>query len=85
MKTISVNGNVYQMSDKMAQNVVDLAHESLKGKNAIYCLQKGDVIEMRKDIFKSINDLKTESAKYIKAGLKVGYEFTQSKVPVLRI
>ena len=73
MKTLTINGNSYSMGDVTAKAVLDTAREAMKGKNAIYAIEKGNIIEMKKDVFPSIKALKVEVTKYIKAGLKASY------------
>jgi cold shock CspA family protein len=45
----------------------------MEGQNAICAIEKNNIIEMRKDVFPSIKELKSEATKYIKDGFKVSY------------
>lgn len=78
MKTLIVNGSVYQGGGKTVKTIQNMAKESLKGQNAIYSIEKDGVIEMRKDIFPSVSALKKEVTKYIKDGFKVKYTMNGS-------
>lgn len=48
-----INGHTYQMGDKQIKSVFDAARFAMKGKFAIYALEKQNIIECRKDIFKT--------------------------------
>ena len=73
MKILSIAGKSYQMGDKTATTVMDTAKFAMKGKFAIYCLLRGNVIEMRNDVYETIKILKSQIRKYIKQGYTVKY------------
>jgi len=73
MKILMINDTTYSMGDITARVVLDTAKGAMKGKNAIYAIEKNNIIEMKKDVFPSIAALKAEATKYIKAGFKVSY------------
>jgi len=73
MKILTVNETTYQMSDKMAKATLETAKGAMKGKNAIYALEKGNIIEMRKDIFASPKALNKVAMAYLGKGFKVKY------------
>lgn len=73
MKILTINDTTYSMGDVMARATLDAAKEAMKGKIAIYAIEKGDIIEMKKDVFPSIKELKVAVTKYIKKGFKAYY------------
>lgn len=70
---LSVNDKVYQMGEKTAKAVLKLAHDSRKGTNTIYALEKPGKIFMVDMQFVNLKELKKAAKLYIKQGFKVRY------------
>lgn len=72
-KTIIVNGNAYQGDEQYAKNCLNLAKEKFKKEkaNAIYAVEKDNIIEMKRDTFLSGALLSEASKQYTQQGFKV--------------
>lgn len=72
-KIIIVNGHSYKGDEQYAKNCLNLAKEKFKKEkaNAIYAVEKDNIIEMKKEIFTSGTLLSEASKQYTQQGFKV--------------
>lgn len=72
-KTIIVNGHTYEGDEQYAKNCLNLAKEKFKKEkaNAIYAVEKDNILEMKKETFLSGTLLSEASKQYIQQGFKV--------------
>jgi hypothetical protein len=73
MKIIVVGTSSYSVGETTAGAVVKTAKDAMKGQNAIYAIEKGGIIEMKKDVFPSAVELQKAVGKYRRKGFKVSY------------
>ena len=73
MKTVTLNNNVYEMSDKLANQLIKTASEATRGTFTLYATIKGDHIEMRRDTFLGEKALRKYMAEFIREGFTVKY------------
>lgn len=72
-KNLIVNGNTYEAGPTYIQNCLNLAKEKFKKEkeNAIYAVEKDNIIEMKKETFLSGALLSEASKQYTQKGYKV--------------
>jgi hypothetical protein len=72
---VHIDGKAYSMGKKTAQTLLDTARDKYRKekKMAIIGLEKGRVLEMRRDEFKSAFDLRAEMHAYMLKGFTVHY------------
>lgn len=72
-KTIIVNGHSYKGDEQYAKNCLNLAKEKFKKEkaNAIYAVEKDNIIEMKKETFNAPSTLGKAILNYTKQGFKV--------------
>lgn len=66
---VLINGHAYEMGRKAFRGVLDIAKNSVPF--GIYAVRKGDFCEMRKDTFKSLEEMNKQIAEYQKQGFQV--------------
>lgn len=66
---VLINNNIYEMGRKAFRGVLDIAEKSVPF--GIYAVSKGDFCEMRKDTFKSLEEMNKQIAEYQKQGFQV--------------
>ena len=72
VKTLSIKGNVYQVSEAYANNCLKLARESFSKKDkAIYAIEKNNVLMMLNEVFSSSLDLTNAISGFTSQGFKV--------------
>jgi len=72
---IQINGNVYSGDRQYADKILKIAKEKYKAekKNAIYGVEKADVLEMKNETFLSAKLLNEKVTVYRKNGFKVHF------------
>ena len=73
MKIIVIGDKSWSVGDTTAGAVVKTAKDALEGQNAIYAIEKSGIIEMKKDVFPSIDELQKAVRKYRKKGFEVSH------------
>lgn len=70
---IHINGNIYSGDRKYADSILKIAKDKFKKErsNAIYGIEKGDTLEMKRDTFLSAKLMNESIAEYRKNGFKV--------------
>lgn len=73
--TVSLNNNIYTMPKKIILSMIKSIKEEIKERNInmIIALEKGNIIEMRKDTYASIHDLHDKISEWANLGFKVYY------------
>ena len=66
---VLINDHVYEMGRKTFRGVLDIAKKSVPF--GIYAVQKGDFCEMKKETFKSAEEMNKQIVQYQKMGFKV--------------
>lgn len=70
---VMIQGHSYQMTRKEFNGFVKTLKKSLEKKPMILALEKNGVVEMRKDIFQSQQDLTRMIKSWNSKGFKVSY------------
>ncbi len=70
---IHINGNVYEGDRQYADAILKVAKEKYKKErsNAIYGVEKNDMLEMKRETFLSSKLMNEKISEYRKAGFKV--------------
>ena len=70
---IQINGNTYSGDRAYADSILKIAKEKYKKErsNAIYGIEKDDILEMKRDTFLSSKLMNEEITKYRNNGFKV--------------
>ena len=66
---VLINNNIYEMGKKTFKGVLDIAKKSVPF--GIYAVQKDDFCEMKKETFKSAEEMNKQIVQYQKMGFKV--------------
>ena len=70
MKLI-VNDNLYEMTRKQLNSVLDIAKEQIP--SGIYAVEKNGICELKKDTFDNVKELREAVLEYKNKGFKVFY------------
>lgn len=70
-KIVMVNNHSYRMSKKLSSQQLKIAKQAMKGKKAIYALERGNIIEMRIETFKTTSELMVAVRTYLRKGILV--------------
>lgn len=77
---VLVNDKTYDIQDKrIINNMLKMAKDALKWKNAIYAVEKSGYLEMRKDVFPTKQELLHEVVKLTKSGYNVHYNINKKE------
>lgn len=68
---LNISGISYSVGKQMKKTLLSSAKDSLKGKHAIYAIQKGNIIDFRKDIYKDSKELLKAIKEWDSKGFKV--------------
>lgn len=72
-KIMVVNGNVYEVSDKVINNTLNLVREACKKRklHMIYSLQKANKYDMVQLKYPTVEEMEIEAKKFQEQGFKV--------------
>lgn len=66
---VIINDHVYEIGRKAFRNVLDIAKQSVPF--GIYAVKKGDFCELKKEVFKSQEEMNKQIVEYQKQGFMV--------------
>ena len=66
---VLINNNIYEMGRKAFRGVLDIAKKSVPF--GIYAVSKGDFCELKKEVFRSRDELNKRIVEYQKQGFRV--------------
>jgi hypothetical protein len=73
LKKLLVNSNLYEASQSLIDLCIKMAVDHYKTKNAILAVEKNNIVEMKRNTYKSQMDLYKVIREYTEQGFSVHY------------